>query len=586
MFHQSAKWVRAVWLITLSGLLIAGPGFSEKSPESNKQKIADEAGLSQLGQIQFPTSGSGAAQEHFLRGVAAMHSFWYEEALEEFRAATKADPPFAMGYWGEAMAHNHPIWRQQDTEAARQVLQKIPDAGDLTPRERAYLNAVKILYGEGDKLARDQAYAAAMQKIYRDYPEDLEAACFYALALLGTVRPGDKGFRRQMQAGAIAQEVYQKNPNHPGAAHYIIHSFDDPEHAILALPAARRYAEIAPAAHHARHMPSHIFLQLGMWPEAAASNESAWAVSDAWVQRKHLPISQRDYHSFHWLHYIYLQQGRYQKSEELLEQIRKDIAACKDGSRITSAYGAMAAAFVVETQRWDLARPLLPEPTAGASEASAGSRTNAAESTHCATVPSAYGQPAKPSGAQSPSASRKDSLRIFIRGLAAAMQGLGESKKYLAELRALHKERVNAGEAYRAKGVEIMELEVAAAIAASKGRYNEAIAHLKRAAALEESLSPPSGPPDISKPVHELLGEILLRAGRAKEAAQAFATALQRQPQRARSLLGAARAAAQSGDRSAARAAYSDLLRIWDTADSTLAERREAQGYLGQASAR
>ena len=195
---------------------------------------------SQLGKVDFPTSGSPNAQVHFLRGVAALHSFWFEEALDEFRKSTQVQPDFMMGYWGEAMAHNHPLWAEQDTDAARKVLEKIKDTPKLTPRERAYLNAVKTLYGAGDKLARDKAYAAVMETIYRDYPDDLEAASFYSLALQGTVRPGDKGFLRQAKAGALALEVYQKNPNHPGAAHYIIHAFDDPEHAILALPAARR----------------------------------------------------------------------------------------------------------------------------------------------------------------------------------------------------------------------------------------------------------------------------------------------------------------------------------------------------------
>ncbi len=145
---------------------------------------------SKLGSVEFPNSGSEKAQQHFLRGLAALHSFWYEEALDEFRAATKIDPDFMMGYWGEAMAHNHPLWSEQDAEAARKVLEKIKDSPKLTARERAYLNAVKTLYGEGDKLARDMAYAEAMEKIYRDYPEDLEAASFYSLALQGTVRPG------------------------------------------------------------------------------------------------------------------------------------------------------------------------------------------------------------------------------------------------------------------------------------------------------------------------------------------------------------------------------------------------------------
>ena len=243
---------------------------------------------SQLGKVEFPTSGSPAAQSHFLRGLAALHSFWYEEALEAFQESTRVDPDFMMGYWGEAMTYNHPLWFEQDPTAARQAIAKIKDLPKLSDRERAYLNAVKVLFGDGDKRTRDLAYSAAMEKIYRSYPDDLDAAAFYSLSLLGLVRPADKSYRLQAQAGAIALEVYQKNPNHPGAAHYIIHAFDDPDHAILALPAARRYASIAPEAHHARHMPAHIFLQLGMWPEAAASNESAWESSDAWMKRKHL----------------------------------------------------------------------------------------------------------------------------------------------------------------------------------------------------------------------------------------------------------------------------------------------------------
>src|SRR5215813_641975 len=239
-----------------------------------------------LGKVDFPTSGSAKAQAHFLRGVAALHSFWFEEALDEFREATRLEPDFMMGYWGEAMAYNHPLWSEQDTEAARKVLTKIRDTNNLTEREHAYINAVRTLYGEGDKLARDNAYALAMERIYRDYPNDMEAAVFYSLSLLGTVRPGDKGYARQAKAGAIALEVYQKNPDHPGAAHFIIHAFDDPEHAILALPAAYRYAQIAPEAAHARHMPSHIFVQLGMWDNVVSSNISAFEASDNWVRSK------------------------------------------------------------------------------------------------------------------------------------------------------------------------------------------------------------------------------------------------------------------------------------------------------------
>ena len=305
---------------------------------------------SELGKVEFQTSGSEKAQTYFIRGLAALHSFWYEEALEAFRESTKVEPDFMMGYWGEAMAHNHTLWSEQDTVAARGVIEKIKENPKLTPRERAYLQAVKTLYGDGDKRARDAAYSAAMEKIYRDYPTDLDAAAFYSLSLLGLVKSEEKNFRLQARAGAIALAVYEKNPNHPGAAHYIIHAFDDPDHAILALPAALRYAGIAPEAHHARHMPSHIFLQLGMWPEAAASNESAWEASDAWMKRKHLSTNVRDYHSLHWLLYVYLQQGRYRKAEELLTLMKQVMSETTYDNKLRpgyyeSNYGNMAAAF-------------------------------------------------------------------------------------------------------------------------------------------------------------------------------------------------------------------------------------------------
>ncbi len=519
-----------------------------------------------LGRIDFPTSGGREAQEHFLRGVAALHSFWYEEALDAFQAATKADPDFAMGYWGEAMTYNHPIWLQQDTEAGRKALAKIKGTSKLNEREKAFINALRVLYGDGDKLTRDYAYAAAMEKIYRDHPDDLEAAAFYSLALLGLVRPGEKGFQRQMKAGAIALEVYLKNPNHPGAAHYVIHSFDDPEHAILALPAARRYAEIAPAAHHAQHMPSHIFLQLGMWPEAAASNEVAWRVSDDWVKSKKLALSLRDYHSNHWLTYVYCQQGRYGKAEELIDRLRQTMK--ESGRESVRWYDDTVAAFIVESGGWDLAAKLFNQQ----SGAEAGD--HAGHGSHGAAPPAAP----KPAAQMVPTTRRGMSLPLFVRALAAASAGSADAEKLLSEMRS---NRRQSSDAYGAKILEIRELEIAALISASKKNFDEAITAMKKATALEEEMSPPSGPPTLVKPSHELFGEILLRAGKPKEAAQQFGAALNRQPNRARSLIGAARAYAQSGDKARANEFYTNFLRVWREADANLPELPEARKFTG-----
>jgi hypothetical protein len=362
------------------------------------------------------------------------------------------------------MAHNHPIWSDpQNTEAARQVLAKIRDTQRLTPRERAYLHAVQILYGEGDKAARDQAYAEAMGKLYREYPEDLEAAVFYALALLGSVRPQDPAaLQTRMRAAAIALEVYRKEPNHPGAAHCILHAFDDPDHAILVLPATRCYAEIAPEAPHALHMPSHIFLQLGMWPEAAASNDASWAASTKWVEQNNLPISQRDYHSLHWLLYISLQQGRYREAEELLTLMQKSLAEGPKNDPFFMGYGtfiyaSMASAFVIETERWDLATKLFEPLQKNAALSDLTSRPDPFQAL----------------------AQYVQALGIFTRGLAAAQKGSPDAQKSIEELQAMEN-RAGTGELPGvglplSKIVAIQRREVAAVASAARGRLDEAI---------------------------------------------------------------------------------------------------------------
>ncbi|HKO95521.1 MAG TPA: tetratricopeptide repeat protein [Pyrinomonadaceae bacterium] len=533
---------------------------------------------SQLGKVEFATSGSEKAQAHFLRGLAALHSFWYEEALEAFREATKVEPDFMMGYWGEAMAHNHTLWSEQDFTAAREVIGKIKGTPKLTARERAYLAAVKLLYGEGNKRERDTAYSVAMEKVYKDYGDDLDAAAFYSLSLLGLMKPEEKSYRLQARAGAIALEVYQKNPNHPGAAHYIIHSFDDPEHAILALPAARRYATIAPEAYHARHMPSHIFLQLGMWPEAASSNEAAWESSDTWMKRKNLSPSVRDYHSLHWLLYVYLQQGRYHKAEELLSLMKKTMSESSFDNKLRpnyyeNNYANMAAAFVVETERWQLAQSFFPADAPAAVGQAASSRIEAP------AMPGSHGghgasAPVTADGPTTVRASnRGKTLPLFVRGLSYAVGGSAEVESMIAALR-------SSGSGPM---LEIRELEIAALAASMKKDHATAIDLMKKAVALEEQLGPPSGPPQLVKPSHELNGEVLLRAGKPDLALEQFKISLLRQPNRARSLLGAARAAAQSGDQRSAASYYATLVEQWKHADEGLPELREAHEFVKKA---
>ncbi len=511
---------------------------------------------SKLGKIEFPTSASKEAQPHFLRGVAALHSFWYEEALEAFRQSTKVDPNFVMGYWGEAMAHNRTLHEQQNAQAAKEALAKVKNITKVTARERAYLDAVNLLYGKGDKRSRDEAYLDAMEKVHRDYPEDLEAACFYALSLLGVARNSDNKFRLQVQAGAIGLDVFRQNPGHPCAAHYTIHAFDHPDLAILALPAARRYAQIAPASHHAQHMPAHIFVQLGMWPEAAAANEAGWRNSVAWVERERLPTGQRDYHSLQWLHYVYLQQGLYKKADEVFQLKLKDMMEAGNDSqtlgsgtnrRVGKYYERMAGASVFERERWELAATLKEPP---------------------GWEPKNYAQ----------------AVLTFVRGFAAAMLGRADADRHLADLNAIRSQGFAKNYFKRPERLDIWDLEIQAAIRVSNKDYEEAIALMKKATAIEEKLPAPSGPPRLIKPTYELFGEILLRAGKSKEAAQQFATSFLRHPNRARSLLGAARAAADNGNRKGAVEWYSKLLAVWTQADPTLPELREARRYLNKES--
>ncbi len=522
-----------------------------------------------LGFINFPTSGSKQAQVHFLRGVAALHSFWYPVALEEFRAATAADPDFMMGYWGEAMAHDHPIWGDpQETEAARKVITKIRITPGLTQRERAYINAVKLLYGEGDRQARDQAYAEAMGKIYREYPDDLEAAAFYSLALLGSVEPQEPAvLQTRMRAGAIAMEVYRKEPNHPGGAHYILHAFDDPNHAILALPAAKRYAEIAPDAPHALHMPSHIFLQLGMWPKAAKSNEGSWAASKKWVEKNSLSIAKRDYHNLHWLLYTYLQQGRHEDAEALLKLMQKSLAEGPKNDPMFQGYGtfiyaSMASAFVIETERWELADKLF-----GPLQKNTGLRSAAA----------------KPGPFQA-LAKYVQALAIFAPGFSAAKQGSPDAQKSITELQAMReqagKEVVPILGMSLSNLLQIQRLEIAAAASAAKDAFAEAIKTMQKATAVEESHEPPSGPPPLIKPANELLGEILLLAKQPKQAGEQFEIALLRHEDRAHALIGAARANARSGNGGHAADAYAEFVDQWQGDPNVL---REARDYLAHA---
>ena len=505
-----------------------------------------------LGTVSFPTSGTGQAQKHFLRGVAALHSFWYTEALDAFQRSTEADPHFAMGYWGIAMAHNHPLWEEQDAESAQAALAKIPKNAELTQREQDYIHAVRLLYGDGKKRdvkkpMRDKAYSKAMEKIYSTYPDDLEAACFYSLSLLGLARNAENKLPLQVESGAIALEIFQRSPDHPCAAHYAIHALDTPDLARLALPSAKRFAKIAPASAHAQHMPAHIFVQLGMWQEAATSNKNGWTTSVDWVARKNLPKSERGYHSLQWLHYTTLQQGLLQESAAVFAIQQKDMREgiqSKSNLRAGKYYPRMLAAAILETEQWQKAGQLTP-PEGWSPKSYARAETN------------------------------------FVRGFAAAMQGnKGAAKKHLAELKTIREKGFRKNFFKRPENLQVWELEIQVAMKLQQRDYDAAIHLAKQATLIEEKLPAPSGPPRILKPTYELLGEVYLQAHKPIQAQEQFAISLGRHRNRLRSLVGAARAAKASGDKSSAKETYDRLLSQLKNADPGFPELAEAKEYL------
>jgi len=501
----------------------------------------------ELGRVDFPASGAAEARPHFERGVAALHSFWYGEAAAAFQRARELDPDFVMAYWGEAMTHNHPIWDEVELEEGRAVLAALAptpeerSARAPTERERAWLEAVEVLYfGGGDKDDRDRAYAAAMARLAEGFP-DLEARAFHALAIEGVVyggAPEERRFPLLMRAAAELEELFDGSPEHPGVLHYLIHAYDDPVHAPLGLRAARRYAQVAPAAHHALHMPSHIFVQLGRWDEAAASNEDAWEASVGWADHAGHGRGHHDYHSLAWLHYAYLQQGRIAAARGVLETARRD-AAASPGERVEGARAGMAARHRIEALAMGLAGPLdaalLPEQ-----------------------VP------------------RYLPLRL-ADALSAAAVGDDEAARRAVE--ALRAEVGNAGD----PSVErVMEREATAALLLAEGRPEEALAAAAASAEIEAALPPPSGPPDTIKPAQELCGELLLALDRPAEAAERFAISLARTPRRPLSLLGAARAAAAQGDRETAAQRYRQLLEVWHQADPGIPALAEARRFLDE----
>ena len=499
--------------------------------------------LQGLGAINFPTSESGAAQEHFLRGVTILHSFGWKQARQEFQAAQREAPDFAMAHWGEALCYNHPLIAERDTKTPKAVLKRLGETPEErlakapTERERGFLAAVEVLvFGEGDMLARRRAYAAQMRALYEAHPEDDEVAAFYALSLLMSAGPADQGHRANVLAGAIALKLLARNPQHPGAAHYTIHAFDDPVHAPLALSAADVFAGIAEKVSHARHMPSHIYIQRGMWDQVSASNQSAYdAAVDLWEPGDSVGDMA---HALDWGQYGDLQRGDEERARLWIERMEGMVDKAAGQAFAIAILPQVKARLAIETesgQTWPIT-----EDSAATELLATG--IGAARNGDIALA----AQAAQRLGELAEEAAAKD----------------GDRSYYIRDSRAL----------------QIMHREVAALVAIAEGDADGGLALLREGVEIAESMRPPNGAPRPLKPVHELYGEALLEAGRAEEALAMFEQSLLRTPNRPLSLRGLARAHATLGAAPAARATYERLADGWRERDTAWGA--EAQGYL------
>lgn len=490
--------LKLVAALVVSAAAIAGAALApvDRAPAQDRR----------LGSISFPNSGSADAQGSFLNGVLLLHSFEFEDAASAFREAQEIDPAFALAYWGEAMTYNHPLWRQQDRDAALGALARYaptPTARQErapTDREAAWLATLDVLYGDGDKTSRDLAYMGAMGRLSAAYPDDMEARAFHSLAILGST-DGERDFATYMKAAAVAQPVADENPEHPGAVHYIIHSFDDPVHAPLGLEAARAYSGIAPDAGHAQHMTSHIFVALGMWDDVVAANIRARDVQNARLAELGRPANVCGHYTS-WLHYGWLMRGESADAERGMADCR---ALITDGDPTPAEVGYfvnMRARHVLDSEDWGAAERLAAD----------------------VDRPGYH----------------------FTTGYAAVQRG-----DRAAATEALA--RLDGPRGDVPPRVRIMQLELRALLARDGGDPSRALSLLADAAQIEEGLPFEFGPPASLKPPHELLGEVALEAGEAQTALSAFRRALDFTPERAPSLLGFV-ASAMALDQSAAAA--------------------------------
>lgn len=494
-----------------------------------------------VGTLVFPTSTeSPEAQARFLRGAAILHSFGWKQAITEFQAAQELDPDFVMAYWGESLCYNHPLMGNQDLESPREVLNRLGPTTEArlakapTDREKGFLMAVEILWGEGDIAERKIGYMEAMRRLYEKYPMDDEVATHYALSIIAAVRPvGDETFRMYVEAGSIALAVLARNPNHPGAAHYTIHAFDDPVHAPLALPAAYRFAEIAEAVSHARHMPTHIFIQRGMWDRVSGNNQYAYdAAIDLWEPGDSIGDA---VHALDWGQYGDLQRGDYAKALVWIERLEALTEKSGDQGRGLSSIPLVKGRYIIETETWDV-KPVTEK-----------------SSVHelLATAMSAY-----------------------HTGDKATLDQAATQIRALAEKQAADTSLYNR----QAMPTQVAQHEVEALNAMAKGDKEGAKEHIDMGVAIVEEMRPPNGAPSPIKPLYELAGELALELGSPEMAVTMYQKSLLQMPNRPLSVRGLARAYAAQGNRALASEQYEKLQNIWS--EFSVPGLQEASDYL------
>jgi len=513
--------------------------------------------VEKLGTVNFPNSCAQAAQPEFTRGVALLHSFWFGNAIRSFEAAVQADPTCGIAYWGAATARlGNPLAGAppaKDLELGAATATKGKSVGAKTQRELDYIAAIETFYKDHDKVehrVRAQNYEKAMEALTAKYPQDKEAAIFYALSLNITLNPNDKTYANQLKAAAILEKVFADQPNHPGVAHYLIHSYDFPPIADKGLDAARRYAKIAPAAPHAQHMPSHIFTRLGYWQESIDTNRAS--VEAAKEELRAAKLEAGSYNALHAMDYIVyaaLQLGKDKEAKTVVDEVRRIDKIDTEHFAAAFAFTAIPARYTLERRQWAEASELTLLPTSLAWQ----------------KFPQA------------------ESILVFARGLGHARSAnVAGAKGDLARLEALRDAMTAAKNTYWAGQAEIQRLAVAGWIARAEQKNDEALALLRRAADAEAATEKHPVTPGAIQPAREMLAELLLELKEPGKALTEFELSQRTDPNRLHGLAGAARAAELAGDRERARRYYTELLALTKSADTERPEIKQAKAYLGR----